>query len=501
LARPQCAVADSKSDSEQNGVRIHGDKVGLRPGNGWRWLNTSSRAMRTIPALSSHQLILVLAGATVAVIACLSPVHNDTWWHLAYGREMATSGGWAQVDRFSYTAAGAPFPNHQWLSQRLFYIIHEVGGMPLLTSVCAALLVTGWTLAWTLAKGGLADRLLIMSAAIAGSTLIWSIRPQVVAVALLPLTIKLLVARRTAWLPVVMCLWANLHGSVLLGLIVSGVWTAVTTYAGDRHRRPLRRAFIASVAATFLTPLGAGYWPAVVASLARSRANQLQEWQPPAPPPDHVFFWGMACALLVIAARRWRRLSTADDLALAGSAFAFLLSALRSIRNIAPFLMLAGPTLTALMAVPSQPASATRSRRLFTALAIAVTIASFWLVSIAWSEPWPRLGWNPISTAVARALHDCPDKLYNTYAGGGPIIWFVPDKRVFVDSRQDSYPLEVVRAATAVEGGAPFSALFHRYGVRCAAVPPASPIVEPLKQAGWVVRAADGDWIVMSIAP
>jgi hypothetical protein len=451
--------------------------------------------------LTRDQALAVTGLILLGTIACLSPVHNDTWWHLAYGRDMAAHGGFGRFDDYSYTAAGQPVTNHQWLAQRLFFAVWTLGGLPLLTALCALAIVTGWVLSWRLARGPLADRLLVMGAGVAGSTAIWSIRPQVFTIALLPLVVTLLVRSQLRWIPLVILLWANLHGGVLLGLIVIAVWTGVAMVSTGTERRALGACLLASVLATHVTPLGLEYWPRVVRSLGRSQTNQLVEWLPPAFPPDQIFFWGTAAFLLYAVARSWRQLKSLDDRALAAASVVLLLPATRALRSIAPFLLVAAPTLTRINALSEYPRTdqhAGSPSRLWAGLSIAFALAAAAVIGTAWRTPWGRLDWSPMSERAARAIASCPAPIYNTFAGGGPIIWFVPSQKVFVDSRQDQFPEGLVASATAVESGGDYRPLFNRYGIGCAALPPSSPTIVKLQADGWHRRFADSEWVVLT---
>jgi len=452
--------------------------------------------MRRLISLTRDQAICGVALAALATLACLSPVHNDTWWHLAYGREMATRGGFGQFDTFSYTAAGRPFSNHQWLAERLMYAVWALGGLPLLTLACAALLVAGWVLCWRLTRGPLLDRLLITGSAIAAATLVWSVRPQVFTVALLPLVVTLLAHQRLWWIPGVVLLWANLHGGVMLGLLAIGAWTAVAMLYDRGNLVRLATVFGLSAAATLCTPLGAGYWSAIFASLKRSQINRLQEWQPPGWPPEHLFFWSAAAAVVVLSARRWRGLTSATDRALVATAILFLPAASRSLRNISPFMMVAGPAIGRLLFGSSVPAEQPEGRGPVVGLLLAAATAAC-VVFTAWASPWPRLGWVPFERADIDAISACPAPIYNTYAEGGPIIWLVPNQPVFVDSRQDPYPDGLITEATRIELGGDPSALFHRLGIQCAVLPVSSPTGPTLTARGWTVRHRSKRWVVL----
>ena len=105
--------------------------------------------------------------------------------------------------------------------------------------------------------------------------------------------------------------------------------------------------------------------------------------------------------------------------------------------------------------------------------------------------------WHPMAPAIRDALAACRPPLVNTYSGGGPIIWFVPGQPVFVDSRQDPYPTDLVQAAMTLEEQGDAARFLALYPANCAALPPSSPAVSALARLGWRRRAADNQWVVL----
>jgi hypothetical protein len=107
---------------------------------------------------------------------------------------------------------GQPYPDHEWLTQILFFGVYSLDGMPLLTAVCAA--------AVTLSVGrrGVADTGACnvegrgnwgWGGPSAGG---WSVRPQAISLALFAVTLRILVRRQHVWaLPPLFLIWANLH--------------------------------------------------------------------------------------------------------------------------------------------------------------------------------------------------------------------------------------------------------------------------------------------------
>ena len=54
-----------------------------------------------------------------------------------------------------------------------------------------------------------------------------------------------------------------------------------------------------------------------------------------------------------------------------------------------------------------------------------------------------------MSPAAAAAIRQCHAPIYNGYNEGGILVWFVPGQPVFIDSRQDPYPVSLVQAHAA----------------------------------------------------
>lgn len=455
-----------------------------------------ARARLTTDRFASSLLVIGIAG-----LALVSPVHNDTWWHLRYGREMVLHGGFAQVDSFSFTAAGHPFPNHEWLAERVLYAAYALGGLQATTLLCAVLLTTGWWLVWRLMCGDLADRAIVLVVALSASTSIWSIRPQAFTIALLPVTLTLLANVRLWPLPFIVALWANLHGGVLVGLVAIAAAT-VSRWLDAPRTVPWRHVGIlaASALATLLTPLGARYFPEIVGSLVRSRVNGIIEWRPPTLQPEYLPFWLTLLALGWVSARRWRESRGVNRMLVVASA-CLGASALGAVRNIPSFMMAAAPALTRLLSSrPSnraevEPRYVPAGVGVASLLAAGATVVTF--VAVAWWQPWPPLGWRPMSASAAAAIAGCPAPIYNRYGDGGAIIWFVPQQPVFLDSRQDPFPTDVVQAATHVEATGDYGNLFARFAFNCAVVRPGSPVARALHADGWSPVFSDVQWLVL----
>jgi hypothetical protein len=119
-------------------------------------------------------------------------------------------------------------------------------------------------------------------------------------------------------------------------------------------------------------------------------------------------------------------------------------------------------------------------------------------VAYAWSVQLPRLGWHPLSEDLIAALDACPDQLYNRYDEGGYLIWFVRERKVFLDSRQDPFPPDLIHAQIRVERSGDYQRLFDRYSIHCALLPQDSPVAQRLTASGWAAWYQDRGWIVFA---
>ena len=451
--------------------------------------------------LSLERLSAALAFVLVATLACLIPVQNDTWWHMAAGRDMAASGRVALTETWSHTAAGGHWANYEWLTQVLFYGLYRAGGLPLLTLVCASAVVGAYACVWRLMPGPDLARALMLVSALSASTIVWAVRPQVLTLFLVGLTALLVARRRFAWLPPLFVVWANLHGAVALGGVLLVAALAAAAWTERRLVWPLAVTATLCFGAGFLTPLGWRYWLEIGVSLSRSRANQIIEWQPPQLPPAHLVFWIGLAALAVLAVVKRRRLGRFEVVFPVCAAALLALLALRSQRNVPVFLLLAMPAVSGLAfgahdGRRERDIEPWRWRLHWGALAL-TALGAAWFVATQWRAVPSPLGWTPMSRDAAAAIRDCPPPIYNAYNDGGFIVWFVPEQKVFLDSRQDPYPVALVQAHVQAERTGTYEPLFARHGIRCAVFANESAGAARLTARGWHVAFADPQWTVL----
>jgi hypothetical protein len=477
-----------------------------------------TRGPRALSGISFGGMVVALLFVAVAFGACLTVAQADTFWNLRAGQDIWQTHHVPRVDTYSYTAAGLPWPDHEWLWQAAAYALFRAGGFPLLTAVSAGMIVAAVALVYRLMVGAVATRFALVVLAVPVASLVWTLRPQLATLLAMAALLSLLARDRLRWLPLLFFVWANAHAGVALGGVVMvvaflGAWLRGRRPAAteeDRARvRRLALALPLCALATTLTPLGPGIFRFVVESEARLRAAHVVEWMPLAMGPALVgVFWAFAAAFLGLLAARWRRLRGGEwaDWVTVAVVIALLPFALRSARHVGLWLLLAPVAASRLLGADFRlrrtPAPESPDNpRLNAALVALIGGAAAVTVARLWAMPLPRLGWEPLPARALEAVRDCPGNLYNHYNQGGYLVWYLPQRRVFVDSRQDPYPLPFLLEHEEVEAGKrPPGPLFQRWDVRCSFLPKESPTVAALAAAGWRTTYDSPRWSVQ-VAP
>ena len=424
-------------------------------------LMTGTIFERTRELCTYERLLSGLLLLTVGLAAALSPMQSDTWWQLRAGRDMWTSKHVLLTDTYSHTAHGSFWPNHEWLSELIYYAAYWTGGLPLVTLFAAALIVMGWYFTWRLSTGPALQRFVLIAFALIPASLHWEPRPHAFSLLFTVMTVYLVDRRLYVWLPPLVLVWANCHGGVVLGLGILAVALGAATITEPHTWRQSGLTLVASVIAATVTPLGVQFWTLIPESLARIHQYPLDEWRASSVSDIRLLpFWIIAVVLCAVSLQRWRILganASRHATICCASAFALLPFAIAAIRNVGLFLMLAVPAISALLQA-RLGAEATIDRRSraprpilnLTILLCAATLVAI-IVAKAYRDRIDHLRWTPVPMASLSALQRCPDNVYNRYDEGGYLIWFVPQRPVFLDGRQDPYDSELVLEQIRVE--------------------------------------------------
>lgn len=448
----------------------------------------------TFPVFARRLFLLI----TAAAAACVSPAQGDTWWALRAGRDIWHDHRVSLVDRYSYTAHGDRWPDHEWLWQVLAYALHQVGGMPLLSAVVG--LVGAATLALSTAVGPVRRTdLVVLVLAIPGVIGSWALRPQMLSMLLFAVILWLLRTRRWWWCLPLMLVWANAHGGVVFG----GVALGSALLAALWQRRDRVTALVVTALGgllTLLTPLGAGLWHYVLTSGSRPFEARITEWRPAY--SGLTFFTGIfwvwvAVVALAVVVRRHRLACWEARVGLIAT-LAVLPLAIDAERNMTMFVIAATPLLVVLVRRETATVRPHDVVPLARPVLGVVAVLAAAVTALVYLAAPAGLGWHPMSTRIAAAVEACPGHVYTSYDSGAYLIWFTPGVKVFADNRQDPYS-EQILDLSVLGDDSDFGPTFARYDVRCAALLTwGTSTIEALRHAGWTTAVKDAQWVVLT---
>src|SRR5262249_19414573 len=423
--------------------------------------------------------------ATFLFVAALQ-VHRlddpDTWWHLASGRLIAERVAVPATDPFSFTAAGSPWINRQWLFDLGLFGLWRVGGGPAAILGTGALFLAAFGCAYRLARRRLpawaAAGILFLAAEAAVER--FTVRPEAATFFLLAVQLLLLDGPigwgTVAALVGLQVAWANLHALSVLGLVplaaelgraLAAAWLPLPAGWRAASRRPpaeVTRIAVATAGAALAemaTPFGitGAVYPLWLLTLIggedlrsftiiEHRATSLAELSPAAA-RALVALLAVTVLAAVVSLRRWRLQHVA-------CAAAFVVLASMARRNVAllglgVLPLLAGGLGPSVAALDAQLA---RWRGLRPALAFAPALLPPGEAGGGVTGGYSRVPRLPRAFGVGGCLllfpsgavdflqREAPSpRVLNDDVLGGSLLWRAsPPRQVFVDGRLQVYP-------------------------------------------------------------
>ena len=399
----------------------------------------------------------------VIVAVFLGSVQDpDFWWHIRIGRWMVENGRLPASDIFTYTVPSHVWTDHEYLTEILMWLIYSKAGALGISVFFGLITYAGFYLLYRQVRrqpfviAGLGLAL----AAIAGAP-IWGPRAQMITFALTCLELYWLQgylsgrSRNLQFFPLVMAVWANLHG----GWVIAFVWLGVALAAelagwawepgNPAHRAHVRFLAIitaVSAVAVLATPHGFSlylYPFQTVGSVAQEKL--IVEWFSP---DFHQNFLHPfeAMVLLLIVGFALRR-PTLYDVLLSLVALAL---ALQSVRNIALFVAATTPALVNSYSGYWKEISQARgwkpvlpTRRPFAVItAVALLFVALATGAHVATETAPSHQASltasdyPVAAADWLAAHpDFGNRMYNQYGWGGYLAYRFypqPNRKVFI---------------------------------------------------------------------
>ncbi len=469
----------------------------------------------------SFPVLLVMGlGAAIFLLDSGSIADPDIWWHLRNAEVLVQTHSVVNHDFYSFTATGSRWINEAWLSELPYYLGWRwlgIRGIYLVMLGEVELILLGvFGLAYLSSRN-------VKATFVASWLAVWlatvSFGPRTLLAGWMCLVAELFIlaqfkqGKDRAWLlPPLFVLWANLHGSWLIGMVLLGIFCASGLLQGTwgrlqatRWTPPQMRKLVLtgslSVAGLFLNPYTYHlvFYPFNFAFRQRLNVNHVDEWMS----LDFHSVRGkiiflMLAATIVLALVRKRRWAL-DELA-------FLLLGFYAAMTYSRFLFLAAIVLTPMLARALDffpPYCAENDKPWLNVVLMAVLLGL-----CIWRFPSrDQLMHDTIQSYPVKALnylqHFQPQgRVFNDCLWGGYLIWNVRNIPVFIDSRIDIYEYNGVFADYLDAMGVKNTLeILDKYHVRYVLYRQESGVAYLLlHNSGWKTRYQDGTTVLLERA-
>jgi hypothetical protein len=219
-------------------------------------------------------LSLVYSLPAVCVIRSLASVGDpDIWWHLAVGKWILQHKSIPRTDYFSAYGTGKPWAAYSWLFETISaWLVAHLGLMGLVLLNCLLVAVVVMALHRLIASfvQDFTMSVLLTIAATVAMNGLFTPRPWLLTMLFFIVELQVVLQvrekhqyRQLLWLPLIFCVWANLHvqfiyGLFLLTLTAGEAWLNWYHTPTDRLRRRARDVWatvlLLCIAATLVNP-------------------------------------------------------------------------------------------------------------------------------------------------------------------------------------------------------------------------------------------------------
>jgi hypothetical protein len=450
---------------------------------------------------------LVLGVSVLVALTLNRKIFTDVFWQLTAGQWMLAHHSVIGLDPFSYTETHRRWVNDEWGSEVILASLYKVFGAAAFNIIA---IVTGslclvCTMLYGRALGARGGRLASIAILLAFAIVGFVTQDRGLSFSLIWLPLELLCLTKARanprwlwWLPPLFLLWANTHGSILVGLMVLGVelaWSLapervlarVGGIGRSTHRRQLAVVSVVGLGASFVTPYGPYLLFYDIGVGTNSQIGQyISEWNSPNfHSVVELVTFALIISVFLFAVRRRRVMVLEATLTVV-----FFLGALHSNR-ISIYLYVAVAGLAA--SLPVRRVWGPRARRVAGALGIGLMLALF-------SYPSVPAGTVTADTPVQafNFLETHPGRIFTKYTWGDYSI--VRHRATFADGRTDLFIGPVLTDFFAVSDvKANPDPILARYDVDYVVWPRATPLAEYLSHdAQWVVVDRTGPALVFA---
>jgi hypothetical protein len=394
---------------------------------------------------------------------------GDSFWTLALGRDILTTGALPAHDPFAYTSVHEPYRVHMPATAVLFAWLAAHGGLAAVAALAALVNAGAWLVVWLVPTRRSAARALTLPLVLLGVFLTRQdlcARGQVFgSLCFGILLVALDAVRRGAKVPAIVpfalaVAWTNLHPSFVLAVawpLACAAASRVDPPAGRAPARPLVVFAAFAAAGTMVTPYGPGLVADVLKLMGDPTTAQVDLFQSPNfRSPGWLALVALTLTVMTLRASYGPSVRRASDVTL----LAILLAAACGARRYGELLWLAalfelGRVSDDAFANRRLPAAGWAARLLVPATVMAAGL-ELAVAAALLRRPKDFLFQVPAAATAFVRQAWLPDHVYAPYHWGGYLDWALEGRRkVFIDGRNMLFHNGVMEDAQVIQRAQP----------------------------------------------
>jgi hypothetical protein len=409
--------------------------------------------------LFGFPVLLTVLFALVVFLAVPKKVADpDIGWHLRNAQIQLQSRTFLHHDLYSFTTAGKPWMDHEWLAEIPFYLGWRAfgsRGIFLVTLIAIEAILLGILGLAYLESGSIKAAFVVCFAALFLASVSFGPRTLLFGWIFLVVELGLLAGFRRGYdllwaLPVVFLLWINAHGSWIIGLVIlsvvavsgclQGTWGSIEATRWTRPQaRKLAWVSLLSTLALFVNPYGwrLVLYPFDLAFHQTLNIASVDEWKSlDFHTPRGKIVLGIVMAAILVQLIRRRQWKLHEVL--------FLLIGTYAALTYSRFLFLAAILIVPLLAkdlASAMPYHADRDKPWLNAAIMFGAVVAVVLLFPSNQQLNDRDSTIYPDAAAQKYLQGFHPRgnVFNDYLWGGYLIWNVRQVPVFIDSRVDVF--------------------------------------------------------------
>src|SRR5690606_7953614 len=448
-----------------------------------------SRASDTIgfsvsrrPSITIWHAALFLPWVVAAVSLRRTFNDNSYMWHVRAGDLQIADGAVITTDPFSYTMLGTPWRTQSWLAELAYSRIDDVAGLDgarvLVTLLAALLFVLLGLIAYRQSRSVISVVLCLVGSAIVIAGFLVP-RPVIFSFPLMAAVVLADGDRRLRWgLPLLLWVWASVHGSFAIGLAYLGL-RAIGRGLG--WRRLFELVFIGLP--TLLTAHGLGALEVLMDFFGNREAlGYISEWATP-----ELLSFPLLPLFLGILALIWLGMRGNLRLSAWRVVVPFLALAFSANRAVPPAWIGRAPVISRVrLPTPTSPARGPIAATLGGVLLVGPFLLPFETVIDETRFP------------VEAAKHLETERVFHDDAVGGWLVYTQwPDRLVYIDDRAELFGERIGLFFNLRNARADWREEFAQFGIEEALLRGQDPLTRLLVAEGWRTTYEDEDFVVL----